>query len=74
MDIGDIEFLGCSFVALSKLTRFEQIYLSPFDFERYLKIGKYVYSEERLLPLNVLDAKSYPFHNYYYYTYACHLG
>ena len=63
LDLGDWEWLGSTFVALSRIKTFEQLFLYPFDFQRYEKIGQGEYFEQRSLALSKLDDIKYTFGN-----------
>ena len=55
VDIGDREVLGSSFVAFSRVTTIENLYLKPFEFERFKKIGEVAYSDDRKRALELLE-------------------
>ena len=55
VDIRDREVLGSTFVALSRVTKFENLYLRAFDFERYQKIREVGYFEDRVEALKRLE-------------------
>ena len=56
VDIGEKEVLGSTFVALSRVTKFENLVLKPFDFERYERIASVKYFEDRNLALEKLES------------------
>ena len=53
VDIGDSDELGMVFVALTRVKRFEQLYIFPFDFSQYEKIGLGKYVSDRTVALGI---------------------
>ena len=47
VDIGERETMGSTFVAFSRVKRFEDLVVKPFDFDRYLLIGEGKYVSDR---------------------------
>ena len=48
------EDICSTFVALTRVKRMEQLFVFPFDFEKFKKIGEGQYVEERRIALETL--------------------
>ena len=48
IDIGDKETMGSSFVGFSRVKKFDDLVVKPFDYERFLMIGEGKYIKDRV--------------------------